>query len=181
MEGRWVFRERPGCRVTPDSLLVIWHQRTLGGLARELVVNIKCDIPPFAYGEKRKETEGMIIRGENGHHLFPMETISSSVAFNFSSLNCSWNLQHKTAPKSFENLHEVHGKRWFLTPSERFDCCLNGLDGEWGYLHANSRAGQFSYHVCKWTRLLDLCWPNANSKQYADFMLTFHFIYSYGN
>ncbi|CAB1426849.1 unnamed protein product [Pleuronectes platessa] len=30
LEDRWVLRERPGCRLTPGSLLVIWHRGTLG-------------------------------------------------------------------------------------------------------------------------------------------------------
>lgn len=146
----------------------------LWGIGKKLVVNIKCDILSFAYSERRKETEGIIIWGKNGHRLFPAEIISFfATLITPPWINRSWNSPHKTIFKSSWNLHSQH--------AESFDCCLNGLHGEWGHLHANSWAVQFSYHVCKWTHVQDQFRPNINSQQYADFMLTFHFIYSLGN
>lgn len=98
--------------------------RELWGIGEDLVVNIKCDILPFAYREKRKGTEGIMIWGENGDHLFPVEMISSFLAFNFSSLNCSWNLPHKTAFKSFETCihcmetaYSLHPQRGLIVAS----------------------------------------------------------------
>lgn len=87
-----MFRERPGCRVTPDSLLVIWCRGNSGGLVVEVAVNIRRDIQLCR--ERRLRLEGekhpRFVSRVHGVSLHSWEALWTSAAPN--CIQTIWNL-----------------------------------------------------------------------------------------
>ena len=81
-------------------------------------MNIKCDILPLLTKREEKENERTSDLSEGG-------SLPRSIV-----VEISCKKKRQTAFKSSENLLSQHVKSLFLMPSERCDCCLNGLDVE---------------------------------------------------